>query len=281
MHLRLWNYRSVRKALTVAASVALCGCGATTRQDDARTSALADAGPSSAPMSDDPPLNDGAALNDDAASAGECGDAAIATADLAATPRENTLAEVLAILADQGPLATDAGYQRAVRDHDALIGVDARLSRFWWSGANPAIGNQIDVQISGEASLFVEAAECVNQAWGANLTSELEIGDSLFVHLELDGVFNLGLLTAAYAQVPSVIEAHPQVPTPLPVITDNEAFVRRVVRNADVYTYSFVITKLDCNIELAIAVDADGLAEVAEWKSLPDVSDCQRVEPGL
>jgi len=161
------------------------------------------------------------------------------------------------------------------------MGVDARLSRFWWSGARPSIGDQLDVQLSVDTEAFAEAARCVNEEWGASIRSELQIGDSLFVFIALDGAFNLDLLIAQYTRVPGVIQAQAVIPTPPPVITDDEAFVRGVTRDGEVYTYSFFITKQDCSIELSIAVDADGAAHIAEWKSVPEAAECQRLDGGL
>jgi hypothetical protein len=235
--------------------------------------------PSSEPdETDDTELPDQTDGADDADSGAGCPEPQLTADDLTATPREDYSAEVLAILATQEPIATDAAYERALRDHQALVTLEPRLSTFW-TPPSPAVGNEVSVEISSDRATFEADAACINQEWGASVSDVLEVGQSRFAFIRLDGLFNLDLLAAAYRQIPSVLQANGTVPTPPPVVTDDEAFARGVTRAGDVYSYSFSITKLDCSIQLTIDVDGAGTASISSWTAEPQVAACQRPEP--
>lgn len=216
----------------------------------------------------------------DASAALPCKDAGVA-AELAATPREDQLGEVLAILASDQLVATDEDYARAVRDHAALVAIEPRVAAFGASGASPAVGNQVILQFVSADRDFAMAAQCVNDAYGATIADEVPVDGTRLVFLHFDGVFNLDLLSQVYSGVPGVTQAYPDVPTPPPVIVDNQAFVRSVTRAGDTWAYAFNITRSECNIALTITTDVDGDAQIAEWQAEPDVPACQRGDAGM
>lgn len=209
-----------------------------------------------------------------------CQDAGVA-AELARTPRDNRLAEILATLASDELVATDEEYTRAVRDHAALVTLEPRVETFGSSAASPAVGDQVALQFDSTDGDFATAARCVNEAYGAMITDELPVAGTLAVFLRFDGVFNLDLLSQIYAGVHGVTQASPDVPTPPPSIVDNQAFVQSVTREGDTWAYAFGITRFECNIALTMVTDADGNAEIVDWQAEPDVSACQRGDAGL
>lgn len=214
----------------------------------------------------------------DAASSG-CGDTGITAEESAATPRDNQTAELLAVLASAGVVATDEEYARAVRDHAAIVAVEPRVASFWTTLATPVVGTRVIVQFDASQG-FETAAHCVNDAYGAIITDQAQIDESYFVFLELEGVFNLELVSQVYAAVPGVVQADPEVPAPPPAFVDNQAFVRGVTRDGETWTYAFGITRNECNIELAVATDAEGNAQIVDWQAEPDLPACQRGDGG-
>lgn len=248
-----------------------------------QTSSDAEAGGSSDAQTASPSTS---GSSDSSSLSESCESPYITPSELSSTPRVNVNAELIAVLAGARAVASDEDYLRAVRDYDALVALDARLADFWRSNAQPAVGSGISLVLE-ESSVpqFSATARCLNNLYGATFSSEPQTGLISWASLEFDGVFNLELVSQHYAALPGVIDVSPDVPVPPPVILEDEAFIREITRDEDVWIYSFFITKFNCSIDLKVTTDAAGSAEILEWSSVPEdfpaAEECQRPDAGL
>lgn len=195
---------------------------------------------------------------------------------LSATPRENERAEVLAVLAAESFVATEAEYERALRDFGILVDTNERLETFWWSGVRPAVGSRLVLTLDGSTSEFERAAACVNRWYRASIAESEMIGNQQFVWLTFDGVFNLAYLAGVYAEVSGVSSAEPEVPTPPP--DGRGTHLSDVERDGDRIVYSFQWLDVTCQTTFVVAIDDENSVDIVA----SDVTggDCERPDGG-
>lgn len=134
-------------------------------------------------------------------------------ASIAATPREDEDAELLALHLDGTLVATQETYDRLVADTAVIKTLIPSVSVQYHA---PYDGKSLGLRPTEEAAQAMQAGtyhawDCLNDFYGLEATSAeySSLIDAWFATVRLKGRYNLELLAEVYAQLPGIDEATP------------------------------------------------------------------------